>query len=126
MSTSEAPQSPNIPPLTLGVRLYVSLQYAEVSRDDIAAHLGVNPATISRWMHDNFIRPPSRGNLLAWADRCGVRADWLIDGIGEMPTPPAFPRPVTVSDSTGPKRPGKARTRRNSVYNSAGLTAVAA
>lgn len=114
MSAEHLP--PAIPPLTLGRRMALSLEFAEVGREAMAQRLGVDPGTVSRWTHDNFKRPPMRPVLEAFADMCGVDRAWMIDGDGDIPTPPAFPRLVTVSDVSAPKRPGKGQTRRDSVY----------
>lgn len=120
MTADQLPPGGKIPPLTLGYRLQISMQDSGVSRAQMADYLGVNPATISRWMHDDWKRPPSRGNLLAWATLCKVPADWLIDGDGDMPTPPAFPRLVTGSDTPASPRARKSAKRRNKVYCSIG------
>ena len=113
---SELPRQGDIPPMTLGLRLYASMQYAEISREKMADAIGVHPGTVSRWTHDNFTRPPSKGNLRTWAQLCGVREEWLIDGIGVMPTPPAGLRLVTGSEPAPRKAAKKAPKRQNTVY----------
>lgn len=124
MSTDSLPHEDGaIPPLTLGRRLNIAMEFAEVSREQMANEIGVDPATVSRWTHDQFKRPPMRVALQAWARLCGVRESWLIDGQGDIPTPPAFPSPVTESEEVAPvrrittaKRVSKTPKGRNTVY----------
>jgi len=107
-----------IPPLTLGLRLFIAMQHGDVSREQMAKHIGVHPTTITRWTGNHFDRPPAVVILRAWAQLCGVSEAWLVDGSGEMPTPPAYPHLVTMRDATPPKRGRKSPTRRNLVYSS--------
>lgn len=112
MSATQLPQGGAIPPLTLGLRLSIAMEYGEVSREKMADEIGVTPSTITRWTHDQWKRPPMRAALEAWAALCGVDSDWLIYGRGAMPTPPAFPALVTDSDAGADNTNGKPRTRR--------------
>ena len=73
-----APESnPSIPPLTRGWRLRMSLEWAGLSREQMAALLGVSPQTVSRWMHDEGKRQPRRPDMDVWARACGVPLQWL-------------------------------------------------
>ncbi|HZQ33746.1 MAG TPA: helix-turn-helix transcriptional regulator [Mycobacterium sp.] len=109
---------PAAPPWTLGWRLRRSLEFAGVSREAMAQHLGVAVSTITRWTHDDFKRPPNRANLLAWAQITGVPLEWLE---GDEASAPA-PEPVTLSDkvadagatTTASKRKPQTATRRRS------------
>lgn len=70
-------RSERIPQLTLGWRLKMAL--GDMKRDEIAETLGVNPATISRWMADKGA-PPKRAYILQWAMVTGVPVAWLETG----------------------------------------------
>lgn len=107
---------PVIPPLGLADRMDRSMRYARIKRDAMAARIGVTPSTVSRWTGGDMKRPPNRATLEAFADACGVSREWLIDGTGVTPTPPAFPRLVTESEIVRPIRRGKSPKGRNTVY----------
>lgn len=66
-----------IPEVTLGWRLQMALGDRKVQ--DMADALGVNRATVGRWMHDKGA-PPRRVYLLQWALLTGVDAGWLETG----------------------------------------------
>lgn len=68
-----------VPELTLGWRLKMALEHNQVSRSEMAAELGVDPATITRWTGDRGA-PPKAGFLKQWALRCGVPYAWLLTG----------------------------------------------
>lgn len=51
----------------------------EMRRDDMAELLGVNPATVSRWMADKGA-PPKRAYLMQWAMATDVPFTWLAGG----------------------------------------------
>lgn len=59
-------------------RLRRALEYGRVSVAEMARELGVNRATVSRWMHGSS--RPRAAYLKVWALRCGVRYEWLFDG----------------------------------------------
>ena len=67
----------NIPELTLGWRLQMSL--GEMKVQEMAETLGVNRATVGRWMHDKGA-PPKRAYVLQWAMATGVPVEWLEHG----------------------------------------------
>lgn len=89
-------RSERIPELTLGWRLKMAL--GDMKRDEMAAILGVNPATVSRWMADKGAAP-KRAYLAQWAFTTGVPLSWLEHGSagGGGPTPPG--RGVASTDS---------------------------
>lgn len=68
-----------IPDMSLGWRLRMSQESAEVSRKALAEHLGVDPGTITRWTHDKG-SPPKRAYLIQWAMMTGVPVEWLEHG----------------------------------------------
>lgn len=109
-----------IPPLTLGRRMELALRKSGVKKEVMAGLIGVHRGTVSRWLADDWTRPPAKAILEKWAEVCRVPEDWLIYGKGTMPTPPAFPHlvAVTKSDMTQVRRRSPRTTRRNSVYNS--------
>lgn len=72
-----------VPQLTLGWRLRMALEHGSVSRQEIAAELGVDPATITRWTHD-VGAPPKVAYKKQWALRCGVPYEWLVSGNTEL------------------------------------------
>jgi transcriptional regulator with XRE-family HTH domain len=70
------------PPLTLGWRLRMALEWAGIDVNDMAEHLQVSRSTVSRWVHDRGMAPRTPF-LTAWATRCGVPLGWLVDGTKE-------------------------------------------
>ena len=85
MSAMTAQAAPRIPEITLGWRLQMALGDRKVQ--DMADILGVNRATIGRWMHDRGAAP-KRGYLLQWALITGVDAEWLLTGKAPRPGDP--------------------------------------
>ena len=75
-----------IPELTLGWRMKMAL--GEMKVQEMADALGVNRATVGRWMRDDGARP-RRAYLLQWAIMTGVDATWLETG--EDPADPQGP-----------------------------------
>ena len=63
------PPMVEVPKLTLGWRIKMALDHGDCSRAEIAAHLGVSDATISRWSSD-VGAPPRAGYLRQIALRC--------------------------------------------------------
>lgn len=70
----------------------MALEHSHVSRAEMAAELGVDPATITRWTGDRGATPKA-GFLKQWALRCGVPYEWLVTGT----TPPALDSELTVT-----------------------------
>ncbi len=77
MSTS--PHEERVPPLTIGWRLRMAQENAGVKRKDLAKHLGVSEAPITRWTHDKG-EPPKRAYISQWALLTRFSADWLETG----------------------------------------------
>lgn len=79
----------NIPQLTLGWRMRLSLASSDFSVKMIAADLGVSRSTVSKWLGDQGA-PPRRIYLVAWADRTGVPFGWLETGAEPDPSRPCL------------------------------------
>jgi ribosome-binding protein aMBF1 (putative translation factor) len=79
------------PNWTLGWRLRRSLDYADVSVEQMATELGYERKTLSRWMHDQITPRPVV--LKQWALRCGVSHKWLVNGAKGGGTSDADPHP---------------------------------
>lgn len=81
-----------IPPLTRGWRMQMAMEWAGLSRDDMAHALGVAPTTITRWTHDQGVRQPRRPDMEVWARVCRVPIEWLAPSSDEeMPEQPTVP-----------------------------------
>ncbi|MPZ73993.1 MAG: helix-turn-helix domain-containing protein [Nitriliruptorales bacterium] len=76
MSQPEMEQ-PAIPEWTLGWRLQRALAWGNVSVQEMADELDVSRGTISRWCNDHGV--PRSIYLRAWAARCRVPYEWLIN-----------------------------------------------
>ena len=130
MTTQQAVETrPGVPADTFPVRLRLARIHAnDISIEVAAARCGIKPATWSTWERGVHKPPHFEAMVKAIASGLDVDEMWLRDGGPLAPDPgPGDPPPITtLSDRAGPKRPGKARTRRNSVYNSAGSLSVAA
>lgn len=65
-----------VPEITLGWRLRIAMERANLKAEYMAEELGVHRGTITRWTHD-IGRPPRPIYLRHWADLCQVRFEWL-------------------------------------------------
>lgn len=72
-----------IPPLTRGWRMRMSMERADRSREYMAARCNVSASTVSRWLHDGGIRPPRRGDMQVWAAETRVPIGWLAPDLDE-------------------------------------------
>lgn len=79
---SEAPVDNKV--WTLGWRLRWSMERAGKSREQMAQECGVSPSTVSRWLHDEIVRPPNKLILNRWGAVTQVRVGWLL---GHDPSP---------------------------------------
>ncbi len=78
--SNDATNDPSlVPEITLGWRLRIALERADIKADDMARELGVHRGTITRWTHD-IGRQPRPIYLQRWADICGVSYGWLLAG----------------------------------------------
>jgi transcriptional regulator with XRE-family HTH domain len=60
-----------------------------MTRQEMAEHLGVNTATITRWTRDKG-KPPRPPVLREWARLCHVPYEWLRTGAGSYDEPIAY------------------------------------
>lgn len=96
MSVIDAPAAPEV---TLGWRLRMAMEKAGLSREYMAARLGVRPGTITRWTHDES--PVRYVYLERWADLCDVPLPWLVSGPFAVGSAPAATTADTSQDSGG-------------------------
>lgn len=75
----------NVPEITLGWRLRIALEDAEVTVQEMADYLGVTRQTVGRWMHDRG-QTPRAAFVKQWAMRTGVDVTWLETGKAPSPT----------------------------------------
>jgi transcriptional regulator with XRE-family HTH domain len=68
-----------VPPVTLGLRIRMALDYAGLSQEHLMSRFEVSRATVSRWCRD--VEPaPKKFVLNEIAVMCEVSPRWLIDG----------------------------------------------
>jgi transcriptional regulator with XRE-family HTH domain len=82
MSNDAAKERTVIPEVTLGWRLRIALEAADIKADEMARILDVHRGTITRWTHD-IGRPPRRVYLEKWAEITGVSYAWLAGDAAE-------------------------------------------
>lgn len=105
-----------VPEFEMRHRMSLALEYASVSVNDMAEHLGISRTTVSNYLHGRT--KPQRAHLIAWALRCGVPFEWLVNGDNDT-REPAKPTKRTKKASTSPaaeseRRPdGDAPSRRS-------------
>lgn len=69
------------PPATLGARLKVSRERAEMTQNEVAEKLGfTSHSPIGQWERGDVL--PEYLNLVACAEGYGVSLDWLVWGMG--------------------------------------------
>lgn len=71
-----------IPAWTLGDRLAKARETGQVSRAEMADYLGRSTNTITNY--ENGHTTPPAGVVRAWALRCNVAYEWLVDGTGDQ------------------------------------------
>lgn len=79
-----------VPPVTLGWRLQLALDYAGLKQSDMMDKFEVSRQTVSRWCND-VGTPPKKFILNEIAVMCEVSPRWLIDGV-----PPAGDHPLAA------------------------------
>ncbi len=87
----------DVPTWTLGDRMRKALRHADISVGAMAVDLGVNPATVGRWLSDRT--PVKRQTLKVWALTCGVDLEWLETGQAPNESGPDGGALYTPSDS---------------------------
>lgn len=70
-----------IPALELRHRLALALDYANISKEDMAHHLDKQVTTVRNWVSGR--RKPDRSNIKAWAEKCDVSFAWLVGEEGQ-------------------------------------------
>lgn len=111
MSTQAAVNA--VPALTLGWRLQMALDHADVKVQEMADELGYARNSLSRWMHDEG--EPRDVVVKQWALKCGVPYEWLRYGI----------TPATGPDTGGDLQERTSRWKDDNVVSlraKAGLT----
>jgi hypothetical protein len=87
----------DIPEITLGWRLRIAMERADLKAEEMASELGVHRGTITRWTHD-IGSPPRAIYLHRWADLCHVSFAWLAGDLADPSARSAAGR-VTTSNS---------------------------
>lgn len=75
---AEAQQTGGVPQFTQRHRMALALEFAGLTREDMAAELDVHRNTIGNWMKGT--KPVPRAAMIAWAFRTGVPFEWLLTG----------------------------------------------
>lgn len=88
-----------IPAVTLGWRIRMAIEFADVKVQDIADELDVSRNTVGRWMHDTG-KPPRDGFVKLIALRTGVPYEWIRYGVEAPETGPeqGFPQRTCFAD----------------------------
>lgn len=73
---------------SFGDRLSKARRLAGLEQADLAAHIGVSRALVSKWERD--VTEPSASQTVAWAARCNIDVLWLL---GLAPTTTCFSAP---------------------------------
>lgn len=94
MSTMTNPG--RVPQFTLGWRLRLALESADMSVQYMAEALGYSRSTISRWLNDQD--EPRAAVMAQWALLTGVDRKWLDTGLSTTPPPD---RPTGEPDALG-------------------------
>ena len=75
-----------IPDIHEGHRMRIAREEAGIEAQDIAARIGIDPGTVTRYEKGRTrVKPLVRK---AWAEITGVPTYWLQWGMTEAPTPP--------------------------------------
>lgn len=100
-----------VPPLTLGWRLKMALAAGDVSREEMARELGMDPGTLSRWMSDKGA-PPKRAFVIQWAIRTNTSMAWLETG-DAGPSDPGPGRPSGKLAALTARKASRSRSSRS-------------
>jgi transcriptional regulator with XRE-family HTH domain len=71
-------QTTTVPTVELHHRMAIAMEFASVTRSEMAEYLGVSGNTISNYTKGHTAVPTSVQRL--WALRCGVPYQWLVTG----------------------------------------------
>lgn len=78
--------SGRVPEFTLGWRMRLAMDSADLSVQQMADTLGYSRSTVSRWLNDQD--EPRPAIKAQWALNTGVDRGWLETGESTTPTPP--------------------------------------
>ena len=115
MTMMSSAEGGRIPAFTLGWRMRLALETADISVATIAVRLGYSRSTVSRWLNDQDV--PRAVVLDAWSRETQVNRSWLETGEGDSPTPP--------TDGEDVEGHGAALRRLAARKRSAGRSAIA-
>jgi transcriptional regulator with XRE-family HTH domain len=100
MTNTSTQTAVGVPQWDVTDRLRKSLRTGKVSVQEMAELLGVDRKTVGNYL--NGRTGPSVATLRVWAMRCGVRFDWLRDGVVDLRTPDPVPgQEILASGCTG-------------------------
>jgi DNA-binding XRE family transcriptional regulator len=100
MTNTATQTAVGVPQWDVTDRLRKSLRTGKVSVQEMAQLLDVDRKTVGNYL--NGRTGPSVATLRVWAMRCGVRFDWLRDGIVDLRTPDPVPgQEILASGCTG-------------------------
>lgn len=69
-----------VPTWTLGDRLRKAREFAGFEQGELAARVGTSRGTVSNYELGHWgIRGPKAVVVRAWADKCGVPLDWIVE-----------------------------------------------
>lgn len=85
-----------VPPLTLGWRLRMSLENAGIPVHEMADRIESHRTTLTRWLHDEIV--PKRIYLEKWAEITGVPSSWFEEAPNFPARPAPTPQPVKTTD----------------------------
>lgn len=103
--------SGRIPVFTLGWRLRLALESADLSVQAMGETLGYSRSTISRWLNDQD--QPRAAIMAQWSLITGVDRGWLETGeYSGPPTPPESKRDTSALDKLTQEKKGRSKRPR--------------
>lgn len=84
-ATLTTPPELHIPQITIGVRLKLARESADLSQYELGDAIGIAPRSVQNYERGNTT--PKRPVLLSWALATGVPLSWLTEGETEMTCP---------------------------------------
>ena len=123
MSDIDGPN--DIPEITLGWRLRIAMERADLKAEEMADELRVHRGTISRWTHD-IGSPPRLIYVQRWAELCNVSFTWLAGDLADPTERSAVGRFRSNSRVKVPSTRGCVTTTRRRYDSPAGITSAVA
>lgn len=101
----------NIPRFEQRHRLALALEWAGLKPEDMAEAIGKSPTTIRNYLSGRTTI--GRGDLIAWAVRCGVDHQWLLTGTIDLTEggPDKDPRSLAGDRRRGRRTQGESSTK---------------